>query len=189
MGILRCRARFSMGRRGVSWGSVVLAGAAALSTAVLAVPAPAQAGLLGGGGTAEYIVSAPSGTVTNALNAVSGVGAQPGSVFSFVDAVTSQLSPSQVSSLQSVPGIVVTPDVAVSVQGTIGSSGHSPTDVFQQQSGATQLWGEGDNGNGVNVAVLDTGISPLPAGAFDELLRAGHVAPSRPVPWATFASR
>jgi diguanylate cyclase (GGDEF)-like protein/PAS domain S-box-containing protein len=30
---------------------------------------------------------------------------------------------------------------------------------------------------------------PLPAGAFDELLRAGHVAPSRPVPWATFASR
>ena len=30
---------------------------------------------------------------------------------------------------------------------------------------------------------------PLPAGAFDELLRAGRVPPSRPVPWETFASR
>jgi EAL domain-containing protein (putative c-di-GMP-specific phosphodiesterase class I) len=30
---------------------------------------------------------------------------------------------------------------------------------------------------------------PLPPGAFDELLRAGHVPPSRPVPWETFASR
>ncbi len=161
MGVLRRRAQFSMGRRGVSWGSVLLAGAAALSTAVLAVPAPAQAGLVGGS-TAEYIVSAPSGTVTNVLNAVAGAGAQPGTVLSFVDAVTAQLSPSQVSSLQSVPGIVVTPDVTVSVQGNSGSGGRAPTDVFAAQSGATQLWGEGDTGGGVNVAVLDTGITPLP---------------------------
>src|ERR1700683_2080345 len=104
--VLRC-GRFSR-RRGGSWASVTFAGAAALSTVLLAVPGPAQAGIAGGGGTSEYIVSAPSGTETAALNAVTGVGAQVGSSLSFVDAVTSELSQSQVSLLQAIPGIVVT---------------------------------------------------------------------------------
>jgi hypothetical protein len=119
MAVLRCRARL-LGRRGVSWGSIIPAGAAGLTAALLAVPAPAHAGLLGGGGTAEYIVSAPFSTVANVLSA--GAGVQSGSVLSFVDAVTSQLSPSQVSFLQAIHGIVVTPDVSVSVQGSWNGS-------------------------------------------------------------------
>jgi serine protease AprX len=156
------RARFSKGRRGGSWTTVTLVGAASLSTVLLAVAAPAQAGLLGGGGTSEYIVSAPSGAMSAALNAVTGVGAQVGKSLSFVDAVTSELSSSQVSLLQAMPGIVVTPDVSVSVQGSVGSPGRAPAAVFPEQSGATQLWAQGDTGSGVNVAVLDTGITPLP---------------------------
>ena len=34
--------------------------------------------------------------------------------------------------------------------------------MFPEQTGASQLWAQGDTGQGVNVAVLDTGISPLP---------------------------
>jgi serine protease AprX len=128
---------------------------------VLAIPSPAQAGLFGGGG-ATYIVSAPNGALSTVLGAVAGVGGSVGSTFSFIDAVTSQLNPLQVTLLQAIPGIQVTPDIAVNVQGSVGPPGRAPAAVFPQQTGATQLWSQGDTGAGVNVAVLDTGIDPLP---------------------------
>jgi serine protease AprX len=159
MAILR-RARREMGRRCVRLCGFALAGVAALSSSVVALPAPAQAGLIGG--SSEYIVSAPSGALGTVLNAVSGVGATVGTTFPFVNAVTTQLNPLEVTLLQAVPGIVVTPDLTVNVQGSVGPSGHTRTDAFTQQSGATQLWAQGDTGAGVNVAVLDTGIQALP---------------------------
>ncbi len=90
MAVLRRFARFSGGLRGNKRGSALLAAVAALSASILALPAPAQAGLFGGG-TSEYIVSAPSGTVGTAISAVRGVGAWVGTTLSFDDAVTSQL--------------------------------------------------------------------------------------------------
>ncbi len=39
---------------------------------------------------------------------------------------------------------------------------HAPSDEFLQQTGATQLASDGDTGQGVTVAVLDTGIDRLP---------------------------
>jgi serine protease AprX len=127
----------------------------------MALPAPAQAGLLGGG-SSEYIVSAPSGTLGTVLNAVNGIGAAVGNTLPIVNGVTSQLNSLEVTLLEAIPGIVVTPDLTVNVQGSIGPSGHDPSSVFTQQSGATQLWAQGDTGAGVNVAVLDTGIAALP---------------------------
>jgi serine protease AprX len=65
--------------------------------------------------------------------------------------------------LAALPGIVVTPDVSVSVQSTTESTGpHTPSDVFLQETGATRLASAGDTGQGVTVAVLDTGIDNLP---------------------------
>ena len=160
MAILQRRVRRSTVGR-ARWRSFALAGVAALSTSLLALAAPAQAGLLGGG-TSEFIVSAPAGSMATALNVVGGVGATAGSTFSFVNAVTAQLTPLQVSLLQAVPGIAVTPDLTVNVQGSTGPAGRAPAAVFPQQSGATQLWAQGDTGSGANVAVLDTGIAPLP---------------------------
>jgi serine protease AprX len=142
-------------------GGFVLAGVAALSTSVIALPAPAQAGLIGGS-SAEYIVSAPAGTVGTVLSALNGVGATAGNSLSFVNAVTAQLNPPEVTLLEAVPGIVVTPDITVNVQGSVGSSVHDPSDAFSQQTGASQLWAQGITGAGVNVAVLDTGIQALP---------------------------
>ena len=160
MAILR-RAHHSMGRRCVRLGGFVLAGIAALSTSMVALPAPAQAGLFGGG-SAEYIVSAPAGTLGTVLNALSGVGATPGNTLSFVNAVTTQLNSAEVTLLEAVPGIVVTPDLTVNVEGSVNPSGHAPSDAFSLQTGASQLWAQGITGAGVNVAVLDTGIQALP---------------------------
>jgi serine protease AprX len=65
--------------------------------------------------------------------------------------------------LAAVPGVIVTPDVPVSVQSTPTSTGpHTPSDAFLQQTGATRLAAAGDTGKGVTVAVLDTGIDNLP---------------------------
>ncbi|HWF15540.1 MAG TPA: S8 family serine peptidase [Acidimicrobiales bacterium] len=151
-------------------GSLVFAGAAALSTSVVALPATAQAGLLGGGGgllglgggSTTYIVSAPSGTLGQVLTALNGLGVNVVTTLSFVNAVTAKLSSLEVTLLDAIPGIEVTPDLTVNVQGSIGPSGHAASDAFTQQSGATQLWAQGDTGAGVNVAVLDTGIAALP---------------------------
>jgi len=65
--------------------------------------------------------------------------------------------------LAALPGITVTPDISVSVQSTPVSTGpHTPSDVFLQQTGAARLASAGDTGQGVTVAVLDTGIDSLP---------------------------
>ena len=162
LGFLRRRVQHAAGRRSVRLGSVVFAGVAALSTSIMALPpAPAQAGLFGGG-TAEYIVSAPTGTLGTVVNALDGLGINVGTTLSFVNAVTAQLNTLEVTLLDAVPGIVVTPDLNVNVEGSVGPSGHAPSDEFSQQSGATAVWAQGDTGAGVNVAVLDTGIQALP---------------------------
>ena len=70
--------------------------------------------------------------------------------------------------LSSLPGITVTPDVSVTVQSTgtqtppESTGPHAPSDAFLQQTGATQLAAAGDTGQGVTVAVMDTGIDNLP---------------------------
>ena len=162
LGFLRRRFHHAAGRRSVRLGGVVFAGVAALSTSIMALPpAPAQAGLFGGG-TSEYIVSAPSGTLGTVVNALDGLGVNVGTTLSFVNAVTAQLNSLDVTLLDAVPGIVVTPDLTVNVEGTVGPSGHAPSDEFSQQSGAASVWAQGDTGAGVNVAVLDTGIQALP---------------------------
>ena len=155
--------RVSHARRGLRWGAAALTGVAALSAAALAIPAPAQAGLVGGSSSSEYIVSAPGDALSAVLGDLSQAGAPVVENFAFINALATDLDASQVSMLESIPGLVVTPDVTVNVQGSSGgSSGRAPAAVFPEQSGATQLWAQGNTGQGVNVAVLDTGITPLP---------------------------
>jgi serine protease AprX len=142
-----------------------IAAAVALSVVPLALPsmaAPASAGLLGS--TSRYIVSDLNGTDSSlAASVVASVGGQVASLLDVADGVAADLSPLQVSLLSLVPGVIVTPDVAVAVQGTgTPDPSHAPSAVFPQQTQAPQLWAQGDTGAGVNVAVLDTGIDPLP---------------------------
>ena len=67
------------------------------------------------------------------------------------------------SALAALPGLTVAPDASLRVQSTTESTGpHTPSDAFLQQTGATRLASADDTGQGVTVAVLDTGIDKLP---------------------------
>jgi serine protease AprX len=166
--MLRGTTRPTQRARGVRWGAI-LAGAVAIGLPLVAVPSSAQAGA-DGGPSGKYIISSLSGTMSSGdlssvTTAVAGVGSSVNSDLSPVDAATAQLDPAQASSLAATPDVVVTPNVAVKVEGTVGSTGstgRAPAAVFPEQTGASQLWSQGDTGQGVNVAVLDTGITPLP---------------------------
>lgn len=115
--------------------------------------------------SARYVVADQAGT-NSALAAsdVSGVGGVVDEPLDAADAVLADLTPSQVSQLQTIPTVTVTQDESFSMSSVntpTAGVGQSPAAVFPQQTGATQLWSQGDSGTGVNVAVLDTGIDPL----------------------------
>jgi serine protease AprX len=109
----------------------------------------------------SVIVSA-TGSLSPVL-AVLGVGGTVLTQYHLIDAVDAMVPPALEPVLAALPGITVTPDATVSVQSTTESTGpHTPSDEFLQQTGATQLASSGDTGQGVTVAVMDTGIDNLP---------------------------
>jgi serine protease AprX len=131
--------------------------AAALACTSVAAAPPASAGL-----TEDVIVTATG--LLSPVNAVVQVGGTVLQQFHLVNAVEALVPTLLEPVLAALPGIIVTPDVSVSVQSsTQESTGpHTPSDAFLQQTGATQLAAAGDVGQGVTVAVLDTGIDQLP---------------------------
>jgi serine protease AprX len=151
----RHRARHTWRRLRLAAASTGVAAALAC-TSVAAAP-PASAGL-----TEDVIVTATG--LLSPVNAVVQVGGTVLQQFHLVNAVEALVPTLLEPVLAALPGIIVTPDVAVSVQSsTQESTGpHTPSDAFLQQTGATQLAAAGDVGQGVTVAVLDTGIDQLP---------------------------
>jgi serine protease AprX len=112
--------------------------------------------------TGETVIVTATGLV-NAVAAVLGVGGTILSQFHIINGVEAVIPAAVEPVLAAVPGIIVTPDVSVSVQSTPVSTGpHTPSGAFLQQTGATRLAAAGDTGKGVTVAVLDTGIDNLP---------------------------
>jgi serine protease AprX len=121
-------------------------------------------------GSAPAASASPSETVivtaTGLLSPVAAVLEVGGTVltqYDLINGVDASIPTVLEPVLAALPGIVVTPDVSVSVQSTTESTGpHTPSDVFLQETGATRLASAGDTGQGVTVAVLDTGIDNLP---------------------------
>ncbi len=96
--------------------------------------------------------------VTSVLN----LGGRVLSSLPIVNGVEATVLTPLVPILDALPGIQVTPDLQVSVQGTPQGATHAPSDVFTEETGASTLAAAGDRGQGVTVAVLDTGIDNLP---------------------------
>ena len=97
------------------------------------------------------------------VTAVLGLGGSILSRFHLINGVVALVPVALEPVLDALPGITVTPDAAVNVQAAPESTGpHTPSDVFLQETGADQLASQGDTGQGVTVAVLDTGIDNLP---------------------------
>jgi serine protease AprX len=142
-------------RKGLLTGLVGLVTSALVGTTVVGVPAASAS-------STETVIVTASGL----LSPVTAVGDVLGNVltkFHIINGVEASIPTVLEPLLAALPGITVTPDVPVSVQSTVESTGpHTPSDEFLQQTGATQLFADGDTGQGVTVAVLDTGIDDLP---------------------------
>jgi serine protease AprX len=97
------------------------------------------------------------------VQAVLGLGGTILTQFHLIDGLAAVIPTVVEPLLAAIPGLTVTPDVSVNVQGTPESAApHTPSDVLLQQTGATRLASTGDTGRGVTVAALDTGIDNLP---------------------------
>ncbi len=130
-------------------------------------PAPASAGLLGLA-TSEVIVTGPG--VAAVTTVVNSLGGQVLANLSIVNGVLAAVPNLALGVLGAVPGLIVSPDVPVSVAGATfvprqdgrGGATRAPAAVFPETTGASQLVAGGISGSGVAVAVLDTGIDALP---------------------------
>src|SRR3984957_11121290 len=143
-------------------GRLAVAGASTLAL-VAGTSAPAVPAARAQASATETVIVSSSGLlspVTAVLSVLGTVLTQ----FHLIDAVEATIPTAAQALLDVLPGITVTPDVSVSVQSaTTDSTGpHTPSDAFLQQTGADALAAGGDTGQGVTVAVLDTGIDNLP---------------------------
>jgi len=97
---------------------------------------------------ARAAVAAHHGTVTQDLWIVNGVAAD--------------VPAGEVAALAAEPGVLhVTDDAAVQVQDASPSPLHAASAVYPKVVGADKLWTEGIDGDGVTVAVVDTGIAQV----------------------------
>jgi serine protease AprX len=147
--------------RSVQWQKGRTVAAATAVTAVLAgtsvAGAPAASASL-----SETVIVTATGLLSPAA-AVLRVGGSVLTQYHLINGVAASIPSITAPVLDALPGITVTPDVSVSVQSTTESTGpHTPSDAFLPETGATQLAASGDTGQGVTVAVLDTGIDNLP---------------------------
>jgi serine protease AprX len=113
-------------------------------------------------GTGDMVIVTSSGSL-NPAQAVLNAGGTVLTQFHIIDGVEAVIPAAEEPVLAAQPGITVTPDVSLTVESTPESTAsHTPSDAFLQETGSTQLAASGDTGQGVTVAVLDTGIDNLP---------------------------
>jgi serine protease AprX len=137
--------------------------AAAGAAVVAALAGTSIAGVPAASANSDETVIVTATGLLSPVAAVLGVGGTIVTQYHLIDGVEAVIPAAVEQVLAALPGIVVTPDVSVSVQDVPESTGpHTPSDVFLGQTGATRLAGTGDTGRGVTVAVLDTGIDNLP---------------------------
>jgi serine protease AprX len=136
--------------------SVVFLLAAAFVAPAAVLPATASTA----GPTRSVIVQGASEAAVRAA-----VAAHHGTVTQdlwIVSAVAADIPESELAALRAEPGITqITDNGPVHVQAAHPSPVHSASAVYPKVVGADHLWTEGVDGEGVTVAVVDTGITPV----------------------------
>jgi subtilisin family serine protease len=108
----------------------------------------------------KVVVQARGAGASAAAAAVAQVGGQVTRDLSIVEGVAATVPAAAVASLSSTPGLIVTPDRPVTVQG--GGTSSSTESDFRKVAGADTLNAGGHTGAGVTVALIDTGVSAVP---------------------------
>ena len=136
--------------------------ALAVATLVLAaVPGGAMATAAASeGARASVIVRATDAGVARA--AVEAAGGSVTQDLWIVNSVAADVPVAALSTLRTQSGVVeVSADEPVQVQAATPSPLHPPTAKYPKVVGADHLWAEGIDGEGVTVAVIDTGVKPV----------------------------
>jgi serine protease AprX len=120
--------------------------------------APSQAA------SASYIIQASS--AVEAARMVEQAGGIITSRLDIINSVGAQLSPAALAVLQRTPTLTrITPNYPASGSDLVleGPSKKTPSTDYPDVTGADMVWQQGVTGQGIGVAVLDTGIAPHPA--------------------------
>ena len=149
------------------WSAMVAALTLAVIAGASAWPAAAPEPVM-----ASVIVIDQPGGFNAAVRAVSALGGRMVRRLSIVDGFTADIPQTALEALRSSPGIMsVTPDVALGLLGRDGSSGDdgSPGSMALAAGtvGAMEAWKDGITGAGVDVALIDSGVSPVSGLAAD----------------------
>jgi serine protease AprX len=140
-------------------GHIAIAGAAA----VAALAGTSVAGVPAASASLNETVIVTSDGLLSPVTAVLEVGGTVLTQYHLIDGVDALIPTLAEPLLAALPGITVSHDISVSVQAATESTGpHTPSDAFIAETGAARLASAGDTGQGVTVAVLDTGIDDLP---------------------------
>ena len=92
--------------------------------------------------------------------AVRRLGGTVGHELWIVNGFAARLPKSAVSALESVPGVVnVTPNRTVQVHGQYGAKSGVASAVYTDVTKASKAWSVGATGQGINVALIDTGVN------------------------------
>ncbi len=112
-----------------------------------------------------YIVRA-SGNLSDAKHDVVQAGGQVGADLSIINGFSATLSPSEVEGLSSSPDIAtITPDRAMASQGStynVGTDAGGPVGL-SNDIGYNAYWNARFSGQGIGVALIDSGVAPVPA--------------------------
>ena len=136
-------------RLALAMAALVLAALPGGAMASAAASSAARASVIvraGDAGAARAAVEAVGGKVTQDLSIVNGVAAEV---------------PVAALSALSQAGVDVSADESVQVQAATPSPLHAATAAYPKVVGADDLWAEGIDGEGVTVAVIDTGVKPV----------------------------
>ncbi len=137
----------------------------ALSAPLRAAMSPVIVQARGTGIAAGAAVAQAGGQVTRDLPVVNGVAAT--------------VPTGNLPALAARPGLIVTPDSAMTVQGTVSPSA-TTTSVYRKVVGADDLNADGSKGAGVTVALIDTGVAAVPDLAGKVLPIAGPTGGTKP---------
>jgi len=154
--------RRTMRRRTAAIGGVgMLTLSSALATAAPAHAAPSSRPV-------AVIVQARAGDLSAAEAAVTAAGGRVGRVLGIINGFAAVIPASEWAGLQTDPAVrEIGPDASVHMDSVVPTLGYDPTaddgslHAIESLIGAPAAWNAGDTGKGVDVALLDTGVSPV----------------------------
>jgi serine protease AprX len=137
---------------------VTLALVAALLLSGMGRTLPAMSNGLGA--AVHIVVQKVHGSDPTPERAIHDLGGQVERELPIVDGFSARIPSGRLDQLRTVPGVAnITVNRTVHVSGWLGENSGSSSAVFDDAVRAAKTWGQGYTGQGINVAVIDTGVN------------------------------